>query len=139
MVGLFRKCQLFAFYMGWIYLIFHGVISQCVLFMMAVEYFMDASFCVVYGNFQNLNMMFHPVYLHATLFWILCNFSWKASSQFIMTKGLHFIPIDFITCCLKSVSKIFLIFLNEESWWYVVVISENIIFKMSVLCCNCCN
>ena len=80
MVGLFGKCQLFTFYMAWIYLIFHGIMLQCMLFMMAVEYFMDASFSLVFGNFGKLK---HDVssslstWYALHLFWLLCNFSWK--------------------------------------------------------------
>ena len=65
------------------------------------------------------------------LLWILCNFSWKWLVYVIMTKGLHLIPIDFITCHLKTVSKNCSIFHYEESWWYLVRFTMNIIFKMS--------
>ena len=39
MLCMFRKCQLFAFYMVWINSIFHGVLLQCMFIMMAVEYY----------------------------------------------------------------------------------------------------
>ena len=38
MVGLFRKSELFAFYMAWVYSIFHGVVLQCLLLMMEMEF-----------------------------------------------------------------------------------------------------
>ena len=39
MVGLFGKSELFAFYMVWIHSIFHGVVLQCLLLMIEMEFF----------------------------------------------------------------------------------------------------
>ena len=95
---------------------------------------------IVYGDFViicywiffwNFNMTFHHVYCQH-ISWILCNFSCKPLFQIIMTIGLYLIPINFSAPHLKTVSRNFFILF---AWWgvMVVVISENIIFKMSYL------
>ena len=38
---MFGKCLFLAFYMAWIYSIFYGVLLQCVLIMLAMEYFKE--------------------------------------------------------------------------------------------------
>ena len=85
--------------MAWNYLSFHGVVLQCVLFRLAMEYFMETLLSVFVDIFPIFNMMFHHIYQHVS--WILCNFSCRASSQIIMTEGLHLIPIDSVLLILK--------------------------------------
>ena len=129
---MFGKCLFLAFYMAWIYSIFHGVLLQCVLIMLAVEYFMETSLSLVYGNIWKLE---HDISLCLPTCFICCGyyiaFHGNGLVYVIMTKGQHLIPINFITCHLKTVSKNFSIFRYEESWWYLVRFTMNIIFKMS--------